>query len=229
MRKLRKVSGYLLSKRRFHWKGHDEKVEMPEEDPLSYVAGYRENQGHSYDEDEICDCEYRFVEPEDESDESEAFIAQEDEPDRRETFYTAAEDEPTPLEEALGCQGVSVFDSRRAIIEHDMELFGCDGEDSLSRVLEDIGTNILVAAEMAVAAESAESDGDSEDVGMVVLVKNSDAQDYGLMIEDIMSAQTIEELQEVVANYKDIPCALELAKACEERMMPRKRGLSLVS
>ncbi len=222
MRKLMKTTGCLLSKRRFHWKGHDEKVRIPEEDPLSYVASYRENCSFNY-EDEICGREDRYVMPdEDELEERDVAVAPEEEPDDYVACYTGSEDEPTPLEEALGCQGVSIIDSadKMSMVDHELNLFDSGAEEgSLSRILEDIGTNILVAAAYA----------DENDVGVVVSVEgNSDAKDFGAMVEDIMGAKSPFEIQEVLGIYGDMPCAKELAKFCEDRLaalkLARKAG-----
>ena len=169
---------------------------MPDDDPLPYVSSYRENCDYDYDDPLICDRE----------------------------DYFSPEDKLSPLEEALGCRGVSVYDSRRASMEHDMQLFSCDEEDdALSRALENIGTNILVAANMLVATPPTED----EDVGMIVSVKNSDMQDFGMMISDITSATTPEELQAILANYATMPGATELADACRAKMGKRKVGVAL--
>jgi hypothetical protein len=131
------------------------------------------------------------------------------------------EEEFTPLEETLGTQGVREIDTndRSLMAWYDMELFSGGAEEgSLEEALEIIGTNILVAG--ACAAD--------DDVGMVVSVEgNSDLKDFGSMIDDIIHAETISDLEEILNVYEDIPGAKELAKVCAQKLSEGR--LALVS
>jgi hypothetical protein len=122
-------------------------------------------------------------------------------------------DARNPLEEYIGCNGVSIIDTadRSGYAQYEMELFDCDeDEDPVCRALHNIGTNLLVAAACA------EHD---VDVGVVVSVSgNSETTDFGSMIDDIIKAETAADLQEILSVYKDVPGAKELAEACAQKL-----------
>ena len=131
------------------------------------------------------------------------------------------EEELTPLEETLGTTGVRIIDTNDRSLNawYDMELFSSGAEEgSMEEALDIIGTHILVAG--ACAADA--------DVGMVVSVEgNSDMKDFGAMIDDIIHAETISDLQDILDVYEGVPGAKELANACAQKLGSRR--LSLVS
>lgn len=131
--------------------------------------------------------------------------------DAEEGFLWNYYPEQSPLGEAMGCpdDGMSIFDSsiNEEVIAHDKAVFGFEDEDPLGQVLADIADRILIAA----ACED-------DDVGMIVSVSNSDAQDYGMMVSEIMSATSVEELQEIANVYIDMPGARALAEVCAKKM-----------
>lgn len=133
-------------------------------------------------------------------------------------------DARNPLEEYMGCNGVSIIDftDRPGLAWRDMELFDCDEEeDPICRALHNIGTNFLVAAACA------EMD-DDQDVGVVVSVgKNSDTADFGAMLEDIVKAKTVTDLQEILSIYKDVPGTEELANACAQKLGISRHALAV--
>jgi len=120
--------------------------------------------------------------------------------------------EQSPLGEAFGCgdDGITVFGDDE-ICARRRAVFGFDDEDEQGKELAEIATRILLA--YGFEDESAEDD---DDVGMIVNVGTSDAQDYGIMVDEILSATSIEELQEIVDVYAEsMPTfARELAEIC---------------
>ncbi len=108
---------------------------------------------------------------------------------------------------AIGVRGITVFDSADPdeMKEYDQRVFGFDGEEPLQRALADIATNMMMLSY-------------EDDIGMVVDVRPSDAQDYGSMITDVMSASTEEELREVADVYGDMPGAEALLQVCASRL-----------
>ena len=125
--------------------------------------------------------------------------------------------EQSPLGEAFGCgdDGLAVYRDDE-IVERDQMLFGFDDEDEHGRELAEIATRILNAYDQDGTSEASEDD---DDVGMVVTVASSDAQDYGTMVIEILSATSVAELQEIVDVYaEDLPdFARNLAKICAQR------------
>ncbi len=126
--------------------------------------------------------------------------------------------EQSPLAEALGCgdNGMAIFGDDE-IAERNRALFGFENEDEQGQKLAEIATGILVACGFEEEA-GVEDEDDDEDVGMVVTVERSNAQDYGKMIMDILSASSIKELQEVVDVYSDMPVfARGLVEICAKK------------
>jgi hypothetical protein len=132
--------------------------------------------------------------------------------DAEEAFVRDYCPEQSPLGEAFGCgdDGIAVFGDDE-ICARRRAVFGFDDEDEQGKELAEIATRILLA--YGFEDESAEDD---DDVGMIVNVGTSDAQDYGIMVDEILSASSIEELQEIVDVYAEsMPtCARELAEIC---------------
>jgi hypothetical protein len=115
---------------------------------------------------------------------------------------------------------MAVFGGSSEIIDRNRELFGFADDDEQGQKLAEIATSILLAYGYEEEAygfryEDIEDD-DDDDVGMVVTVKSSDTRDYGIMINEILSATSFEELQEIVDVYADsMPdFARELAEIC---------------
>ena len=135
-------------------------------------------------------------------------------------------DTMSPLEDAIGCSGVSVLDatSDEAIDEYDDLVLGFQDEDPVNRALAMIATTIM--QEIDRNAESTDSEScDDEDVGMIVLVKNTDSQDFGTMVYYMTTASTPEELEGILFEYESMPGAKELAKACAEKMAAKNPAL----
>ena len=132
--------------------------------------------------------------------------------DAEEAFVRDYCPEQSPLGEAFGCgdDGITVFGDDE-ICARKRALFGFEDEDEQGQELAEIATRILAA--YGYDDESIEDD---DDVGMIVNVGSSDAQDYGIMITEILSARSIGELQEIVDVYADnMPAfARELAEIC---------------
>lgn len=111
----------------------------------------------------------------------------------------------------LGVMGLSIVpDSDEELAAYDAKILGFEDESPKARALADIATKMLEVAMYEGVID--------DDIGMVVPVKASEAMDYGAMIQDIVTARGIKELREVAEVYKDMPGAVELAKACAQEM-----------
>lgn len=111
----------------------------------------------------------------------------------------------------LGVMGLSIVpDSDEELAAYDAKILGFEDESPKARALADIATKMLEVAMYEGVID--------DDIGMVVPVRASEAMDYGAMIQDIVTARGIKELREVAEVYKDMPGAVELAKACAQEM-----------
>lgn len=111
----------------------------------------------------------------------------------------------------LGVMGLSIVpDSDEELAAYDAKILGFEDESPKARALADIATKMLEVAMYEGVID--------DDIGMVVPVKASEAMDYGAMIQDIVTARGIKELREIAEVYKDMPGAVELAKACAQEM-----------
>jgi hypothetical protein len=111
----------------------------------------------------------------------------------------------------LGVMGLSIVpDSDEELAAYDAKILGFEDESPKARALADIATKMLEVAMYEGVID--------DDIGMVVPVRASEAMDYGAMIQDIVTARGIKELREIAEVYKDMPGAVELAKACAQEM-----------
>lgn len=111
----------------------------------------------------------------------------------------------------LGVMGLSIVpDSDEELAAYDAKILGFEDESPKARALADIATKMLEVAMYEGVID--------DDIGMVVPVKASEAMDYGAMIQDIVTARGIKELREIAEVYKNMPGAVELAKACAQEM-----------
>ena len=111
----------------------------------------------------------------------------------------------------LGVMGLSIVpDSDEELAAYDAKILGFEDESPKARALADIATKMLEVAMYEGVID--------DDIGMVVPVRASEAMDYGAMIQDIVTARGIKELREIAEIYKDMPGAVELAKACAQEM-----------
>lgn len=105
------------------------------------------------------------------------------------------------------------FNDEAALRAHDSCILGFEGESAMSKALIAIANRMMEAAGMADDMTE-----DIEDIGMIVNVSRSDVADYGEMVDGLMNARNIRELNELAELYRNIPGALKIAEICAERM-----------
>lgn len=105
------------------------------------------------------------------------------------------------------------FNDEAALRAHDDCILGFEGESAMSKALIAIANRMMEAAGMTDDMTE-----DIEDIGMVVSVARSDAADYGEMVDGLMAARSLRELNELAELYKHMPEAIRIAEICAQKM-----------